>query len=314
MDVVPSYNRAKIVDIVGNYGLLVPVAGYLALVFVMSVIAWFRARGLHPRERGLHVGISVGSAVSLFSIPLAGALFGVIGQQIALLCAFLDTLAVHALSYALFSTAGAAFPESFEHTDGGTYRGEWKGMLKEGHGVYKYTSGARYEGEWREGIKEGRGVYHFPKGGLYEGEWRGGMMSGFGVRTFASGKVQSGIWKEGKLDISLEEWQCALAVEGANESAAVARGITVGGATAGSIIRRAVSQPILWAFLLMFWTSMTSKALTPTVEAVAQRVSVAHGPLSMMAVGLAVDVAPPQRKQVGIFEWQFSAIRKCLFD
>ena len=127
---------------------------------------------------------------------------------------------------------GAAFPERYQHVDGGTYRGEWKGMLKEGYGVYTYPSGARYEGEaspplpsrpfkppprgrlvralpapllsrdtappcapageWRGGVKEGRGVYHFPKGGVYEGEWRDGRMAGLGVRTYASGRVQVG--------------------------------------------------------------------------------------------------------------------------
>lgn len=46
----------------------------------------------------------------------------------------------------LFSSAGAAFPERYEHQDGGTYRGEWLGMLKQGFGVYAYPSGAKYEG------------------------------------------------------------------------------------------------------------------------------------------------------------------------
>ena len=49
-------------------------------------------------------------------------------------------------SFLLFASAGAAFPEQYEHVDGGRYRGEWKGMLKEGLGVYTYPSGARYEG------------------------------------------------------------------------------------------------------------------------------------------------------------------------
>ena len=30
--------------------------------------------------------------------------------------------------------------------DGGKYRGEWLGMLKQGYGVYTYPSGAKYEG------------------------------------------------------------------------------------------------------------------------------------------------------------------------
>jgi hypothetical protein len=44
--------------------------------------------------------------------------------------------AVYVGSYLLFGSAGPAFPESYAHADGGTYRGEWKGMVKEGLGVY----------------------------------------------------------------------------------------------------------------------------------------------------------------------------------
>ena len=52
----------------------------------------------------------------------------------------------------------------------GSYRGQWRGMRKEGLGVYSYPAaaagggtGARYEGEWRDNLKDGRGVYYFPK-------------------------------------------------------------------------------------------------------------------------------------------------------
>lgn len=34
----------------------------------------------------------------------------------------------------------------YVHMDGGKYRGEWLGMLKQGYGVYTYPSGAKYEG------------------------------------------------------------------------------------------------------------------------------------------------------------------------
>lgn len=39
-------------------------------------------------------------------------------------------------SYLLFATAGPAFPDAYPHTDGGVYRGQWRGMQKEGLGVY----------------------------------------------------------------------------------------------------------------------------------------------------------------------------------
>ena len=99
-------------------------------------------------------------------------------------------------SYLLFATAGPAFPEQYKHEDGGSYRGQWRGMRKEGLGVYSYPpaeeggTGARYEGEWRDNLKDGRGVYYFPKGGTYEGEWSGGGMNGVGVRTFSTGQVR----------------------------------------------------------------------------------------------------------------------------
>lgn len=44
--------------------------------------------------------------------------------------------AVYLGSYLLTASAGPAFPESYQHEDGGTYRGEWRGMSKEGLGVY----------------------------------------------------------------------------------------------------------------------------------------------------------------------------------
>jgi hypothetical protein len=45
-------------------------------------------------------------------------------------------LAVYLGSYLLTASAGPAFPEDYKHEDGGTYRGEWRGMSKEGLGVY----------------------------------------------------------------------------------------------------------------------------------------------------------------------------------
>lgn len=71
--------------------------------------------------------------------------------------------AVHGISCVLLGTAKTAFPDKFVHTDGGSYRGQWKGQKKEGFGVYTYASGAKYEGEWKKNVKEGRGVYTFPK-------------------------------------------------------------------------------------------------------------------------------------------------------
>lgn len=45
------------------------------------------------------------------------------------------------------------------HEDGGVYSGQWRGLKKEGLGVYRYASGARYEGEWRDNVKVGRAAW-----------------------------------------------------------------------------------------------------------------------------------------------------------
>lgn len=171
-------------------------------------------------------------------------------------------------------------------------------MLKEGYGVYSYPSGARYEGEWREGVKEGRGVYYFPKGGLYEGEWRSGSMAGIGVRTYSSGKVRSGVWEGGKLAQSMEEWQCALAVEGANEAASVAKRIVVGGGSASAALSRLGSQPATWAIFVAMAMSAAHTSLTPTLQFVVSKLAEAHAPLALVAVGLSLDVKGLSSRQV----------------
>lgn len=44
--------------------------------------------------------------------------------------------AAHGAAYLLYATSGPAFPDKFKHEDGGTYTGEWRGLKKEGFGVY----------------------------------------------------------------------------------------------------------------------------------------------------------------------------------
>jgi hypothetical protein len=61
-------------------------------------------------------------------------------------CPPLPPLAVHVASFLAAASSRTAFPASYLHEDGGAYRGEWRGLAKEGLGVYTYTSGARYEG------------------------------------------------------------------------------------------------------------------------------------------------------------------------
>jgi predicted permease len=273
-------------------------AGYAGVIAASAGIAWACYRARHPRERGVLAGSAAGGAVALAAVPLAGALFGPAGLRLALLCAAVNVLATWALSYQLFASAGAAFPESYAHADGGRYRGEWKGMLKEGYGVYVYPSGARYEGEWRAGVKEGRGVYHFPKGGVYEGEWRGGAQAGVGVRTFGSGRVQAGGWEGGRLAAKMEEWQCALAVEGASEAAAAARGVRVGGGGWAAAARQLAAQPSAWAYAAAAGMVALGWPLTPTLDAATRQLAAAHAPLAALAWGLTLDLRPVAPQQV----------------
>lgn len=74
--------------------------------------------------------------MSPLALPLAQALYGAPGVIAAAAAAAANALAVCVGSYLLFGSAGPAFPEAFEHQDGGTYRGEWRGMSKEGLGMY----------------------------------------------------------------------------------------------------------------------------------------------------------------------------------
>lgn len=286
-----------------DFRIALPAVGIAALGAVLSVfLAWTMSRGVHPKERALVSGLSIGYSCPILGLPIVTLLFGQMGMVCALLCTALDALLSYGFSYALFTTSGPAFPKDFKHTDGGTYNGEWKGMLKEGFGVYNYSSGARYEGEWRDGIKDGRGVYHFPKGGVYEGEWKSGKMMGVGVRTFSNGRIKAGMWKDGKLASPMEEWQCALVLESANEAATIARNVVVGGAGLDSITRNLISRPVFWSFVISALVHfMSLKILTPTIVETTTKLAAAHVPLALVAFGLSIDLSAPPKHQVILF-------------
>ena len=71
--------------------------------------------------------------------------------------------AVYVLAYLIFASGGSPPAAVYEHADGGTYRGQWRGNKKQGLGVYVYPGGGRYKGMWRDNMKHGYGVYTFPK-------------------------------------------------------------------------------------------------------------------------------------------------------
>lgn len=277
---------------------VLPAVLYGVATLVPGILAWATTRQFHPKERGVLAGVSVGSAMELFAIPLVSCLLAYDAMHAVLVCCFLNILFTKALSALYYSTAGPAFPKKFPHTDGGVYNGEWKGALKDGFGVYAYPSGAKYEGEWLDGSKEGRGVYTFAKGGIYEGEWRNGKMEGVGVRTFSTGKVSSGLWKEGKLVKSIDESQCALVVANANEAATVARRVFVGAIGWDGILRSILTQTVFWSFIIATGLSFNLFRLSPALEYVASEISKAHSPLAMLSLGLMLEIEPIEARQV----------------
>jgi hypothetical protein len=309
---------------------------YFIAVLIPAILTWASTKYMHPKERGVLAGLSLGSSVDLFGLPL------IVGASSALwtttttttttttvsaaslasatsatslatttaasvmiytgcLLSLVNVLVTRILAPLYFSTAGPAFPKDFKHTDGGIYNGEWKGALKDGFGVYTYPSGASYEGEWLDGTKEGRGIYRFAKGGIYEGEWRNGKMEGVGVRTYSSGKVSSGLWEQGKLVKPIDESQCALVVANANEAALCAKKVFVGGIDGGEIVRGVATQPALLvgiAALAMGAWGGGALQLPKGLDAVTSELAKAHGVLSLVGFGMLMDRTAVEERQV----------------
>lgn len=153
------------------------------------------------------------------------------------------------------------------------------------------------------------------------------------------------MWREGKLEAEMEEWQCALAVEGASEAAAAARRVQVGwrrwcrkhgilrapaavrgtqpaasscaelaslrfahgstsllqvgGGGLSDAVQHLAAEPPTWAFAAAAALMLTGRQLTPTLDLLTSQLAVAHGPLALVALGLGLDLAPPQPRQVG---------------
>jgi hypothetical protein len=126
--------------------------------------------------------------------------------------------------------------------------------------------------------------------------------------------LQAGVWREGKLVGELEEWQCALAVEGANEAAAVARRVQVGGGGLAEAAQQLLADPPTWAYAVAAALALTGQQLTPTLDLVSSQLATAHGPLALLALGLTLELAPPQQRQVGRLSsagWRCSACTHC---
>jgi len=85
---------------------------------------------------------------------------------------------------------------------GNTYKGQWKGGLKDGWGI-QLTELTKYEGEWRAGRREGRGTLWQRADGkapwvrMYRGEWRRDKPHGRGVKWYANGDIYEGYFEDG---------------------------------------------------------------------------------------------------------------------
>uniref|UniRef100_A0A0G4HFC9 Uncharacterized protein n=1 Tax=Chromera velia CCMP2878 TaxID=1169474 RepID=A0A0G4HFC9_9ALVE len=79
------------------------------------------------------------------------------------------------------------------------FKGEWKNVLRNGHGKETSPNGDVFEGEWKFGRRHGKGKQTSPKGRIIEGEWRNGVRNGHVKETSPNGVVLSeGEWKDGK--------------------------------------------------------------------------------------------------------------------
>lgn len=82
----------------------------------------------------------------------------------------------------------------FTFADGDTYQGDWHEGKIHGNGIYTFADGSRYEGSWKDGIKSGCGLYVFANGDSYSGEYLNGNRHGQGTYTWGSGRKYVGQW------------------------------------------------------------------------------------------------------------------------
>lgn len=86
------------------------------------LFSWLTYEQRAKRERAVLLGCSLGAATPLAGYPLVEALWGVPGLQALVAADVVNSTVTTAGCQLAFATAGAAFPENYEHEDGGTYR------------------------------------------------------------------------------------------------------------------------------------------------------------------------------------------------
>jgi len=206
-----------------------------ALAAALGALAVFSGR--RKPERALLTAAAVGSGGGLFTATSsiqALSPAGSYGHALAFALAVGggDSVLPFALAWCLADAAasllssrvllgsrgGNAFPESYEHADGGLYSGEWGAPGRGRGGIGRAAAGGAASSS--EGAattaaatqtttttdapasasKQGLGVYRYPSGARYEGQWHAGLKSGRGVYVFPKGGRYEGEWREGVPD------------------------------------------------------------------------------------------------------------------
>ncbi|CAL8463796.1 g3330 [Coccomyxa elongata] len=265
---------------------LIVLAASAAFSAAVALLGWLIHGKRRAPERALLTGSAVGVALGTFGLPFVEAAFGAAGVRIALLWDLANVAAVYVLAYLVFASGGSTPAAIYEHADGGTYRGQWRGNKKQGLGVYVYPGGGRYEGMWRE------------NGGWYEGEWVAGEREGTGARLMRNGTIKAGRWGNAKLEKPMDPLDCAYAVSAAQKAASAARRVKVGGGRLEDAVMNMAMQPVLWAGAAALRLSYSGSPLPAMVDAVTGTLARAHLPLVLLCSGILLTAPRPKVLQV----------------
>ena len=219
--------------------------------------AWLCFRGRDLKDRGLSTAVVISASGCLSGAAFAGARSGWPRACIS----FVGDLPMTAVSlvtsnYLLTQTLRrlryGSMPSKYKHADGGVYSGEWKGLKKEGIGVYTYPSGSIYSGDWKGNVKDGFGTYRYAGGGAYIGQFVGGVPSGLGVRVFRDGKTKVGRWGAGRFEEPVGAGACEPCVEMGLQRASLAKTFSKDRAKPTMQVVLANALPFLFALLVAY--------------------------------------------------------------
>jgi len=84
--------------------------------------------------------------------------------------------------------------------DEGSYTGQVKDGLPNGHGTFKWNNGHRYVGDWVKGKMEGKGSYYYMEGEYYDGDFKQDDKQGQGIYTWYSGAMYTGEWMNNEME------------------------------------------------------------------------------------------------------------------